>query len=384
MYLNKINYKESVNSRIDWNLNEFTLKDINLIVGKNASGKTRMLNVISSIAQIISGRPLPTGNFEVSFKFYEENNIEYIFKFKCINGKVAEEQFIKNNTTLLTRDNEGKGDVFYEEQNEKIKFQVPKNILASTLKKDIIQQPYLIDLFHWADMLIHYHFATQSAQNVFFIDSPEKPAANLNFKDENSVVAIFNAAVKENKNFSELIIQDMNKIGYHIKSITLSPVDINIMGGLPPTIKGEILAFNINEQGLYKQISQGEISQGMFRALVLIVNINYLLTKEGQYCILIDDIGEGLDFERASALIKLLIDKLSGSSVQLIMTTNDRFIMNSVPLKYWSIIDRRGADIKVFNYENTKEIFEEFAFTGLSNFDFFSTEFYEKGFGEEK
>ena len=98
---------------------------------------------------------------------------------------------------------------------------------------------------------------------------------------------------------------------------------------------------------------------------------------------LIDDIGEGLDFERSTALIKLLIDKAKESAVQLIMTTNDRFTMNSVPLEYWSVIHRVGGKCRVFNYDNSRKIFDEFVYTGLSNFDFFATEFYEKGFDEK-
>ena len=45
--------------------------------------------------------------------------------------------------------------------------------------------------------------------------------------------------------------------------------------------------------------------------------------------------------------------------------------MNSVPLEEWSIIQRKENHVLVKNYSNSKEIFEEFKFTGLSNFSFF-------------
>jgi hypothetical protein len=48
--------------------------------------------------------------------------------------------------------------------------------------------------------------------------------------------------------------------------------------------------------------------------------------------ILIDDIGEGLDFDRSSRLIKLLIEIAEkNENIRLIMSTNDRFVMNAVP-----------------------------------------------------
>jgi AAA15 family ATPase/GTPase len=111
----------------------------------------------------------------------------------------------------------------------------------------------------------------------------------------------------------------------------------------------------------------------MFRALSLLIQLNYTLMIRLPVCVLIDDIGEGLDFYRARALINLLIKKVENTPVQLIMTTNDRFVMNGVPLKYWSIIERSGGKCKVYNYKNSRTSFDEFDFTGLSNFDFFTS-----------
>ena len=126
------------------------------------------------------------------------------------------------------------------------------------------------------------------------------------------------------------------------------------------------------------------MSQGMFRALSLIIQVNYSLLASKPSCILIDDIGEGLDFERSSAMIQLLIDKASSGLVQLVMTTNDQFIMNGVPLEYWLVIERQPGLAKLHNIHNSKQVFEDFKFTGLNNFDFFSTQFYAEGFGSQE
>jgi predicted ATPase len=97
--------------------------------------------------------------------------------------------------------------------------------------------------------------------------------------------------------------------------------------------------------------------------------------------VLIDDIGEGLDFERSLQLIKLLLKKAQGSGVQLIMATNDRFVMNTAPLETWSVLQRSGGDSRVFNYGNSKAKFDEFKFAGMNNFDFFATDFVSDGVG---
>ncbi|MFM7716780.1 MAG: ATP-binding protein, partial [Microcystis sp.] len=65
----------------------------------------------------------------------------------------------------------------------------------------------------------------------------------------------------------------------------------------------------VQEDGLKSVTEQSEISQGMFRALSLFIQINYAILSDQPSCIIIDDIGEGLDFQRSSAIIKLLIEK---------------------------------------------------------------------------
>jgi hypothetical protein len=70
-------------------------------------------------------------------------------------------------------------------------------------------------------------------------------------------------------------------------------------------------------------------------------------------------------------MIGLLIERAKTGKFQLIMTTNDRFIMNEVPLDYWSVAERTGKDVRLFNSSNSKESFENFKYAGLSNFEFF-------------
>ena len=113
----------------------------------------------------------------------------------------------------------------------------------------------------------------------------------------------------------------------------------------------------------------------MFRALAIIIHINYAIMSRKASCIIIDDIGEGLDFERSCSLIQLLMRKAHESNVQLIMATDDRFVMNMVPLEHWTILYRTPGQSLVFNHNNARHAFEEFKFTGLNNFDFFSTDF---------
>jgi len=73
-----------------------------------------------------------------------------------------------------------------------------------------------------------------------------------------------------------------------------------------------------------------------------------------------------------------LISKVEGTQMQLIMSTNDQFVMDAVPLKYWLVIQRSTGKAKIYNYINNKKLFDSFKFTGLGNFDFFSSNYYLK------
>ena len=106
--------------------------------------------------------------------------------------------------------------------------------------------------------------------------------------------------------------------------------------------------------------------------------MNYSILAKTSNCLLIDDIGEGLDFERSSIHISLLRQKASNSDVQLIMATNDRFVMNSVPLESWSVLRRDGNHVRVNNYQNSAKLFDRFKKTGLANFDLLTTDFLER------
>ena len=117
------------------------------------------------------------------------------------------------------------------------------------------------------------------------------------------------------------------------------------------------------------------MSQGMFRALSLIIQTVYAELTSDSGCVIIDDIGEGLDHERSTKLIHVLMDRAKKSDVQLIMATNDRFVMNAVPLEAWSCLRRTPGGCEVPNYENSQALFDEFRLTGLNNFDFLATKF---------
>lgn len=375
MQLKSITYAQYEGKPEEWSIKDFSFGNINLIVGKNATGKSRTLNVIKGLGSLVSGEiklEFQSGNYEVIFN-KDGKKLTYVLKYK--DSEVIQEKLTVNSDIRLDRGVGGIGEIYYAaEENKPMKFQVPLSELACVNRRDNVQHPFFEDLYEWGKNLRHYYFGTQLGQGHYAVFQKDKDK-DLNLKDTKQTVAILNKGKKEYPDkFLNSIKSDMTKVGFDFDNITI---------GLPRslTFKGILeqpQGILVKESDLKGTTDQSDMSQGMFRTLSLIIQLNYSLLASVPSCILIDDIGEGLDYERSSALVKLLIDKAKNSHVQLIMNTNDRFIMNKVPFEYWSIMQRFPNESKIYNYTNSKKQFEDFELTGLSNFDFFTSGSFEE------
>ena len=356
-----------------------TFENINLIVGKNASGKSRTIDAIRQVSDLISGdikistlNAIGFGTASYELKF-EDSSSAFEYELDYINGSVIQEVLRVDGKEKLNR-KEGK--LWYEGANEELEFQTDDDVLAIS-KRDKKQHSFFEKLFLWGKTLSHYQFGSQLGRNALLKDiNSIQHDDDVNLKNSDAVTEIFVKGVaKFPIKFSKIILEDMEYISYDLKEIKASPVK---------NFSVSAYGLNVQESDIEDVTDQREMSQGMFRALSLLVQLNYSLLNNISSCILIDDIGEGLDFERSKKLIDLIIQKVEDSSVQVIMTTNDRFVMNKIPLKYWSVIQRVSKKSIFYNFRNSRDNFEKYKYTGLNNFDFLATEFYISGFDNLK
>lgn len=394
MKIHFLKYYQYPGKEEEWKLEEWVLQpDVNLIVGRNASGKTGVINVLYNLSLLLTSQTklFHSSHWEILFQNSANKKLQYSLSVE--EKKVVREEFILDGETLLQRDESGEGKIWAEEVNRKIAFKIEKGEIAVFQKRDSLQHSFLDELYQWALHLRCYRFGSDFGKNTFQVklkppiatdqispleESEERP------KVLQGTIDVFAKGQKDfGENFTSSISQDMQEIGFPLDSITLESTDrVQVLLGQVPFQNAHCL--HIKERELPFKLPQTEISQGMFRSLALIIHLNYLqLSRATPGCILIDDIGEGLDYERATSLIHLLIKKLvigegDTSPVQLIMTTNDQFIMNGVPLDYWSVIERIPGESKIYNKLNSPEMFRRFEYTGLNNFDFFASNFYKE------
>lgn len=388
MFLKKIKYSRFKGEEYEWSMegkpkkdsiSQFvTFQNINLVVGKNATGKSKTINMIRQLSDLLSGEVklsqllYDTSTYDLIFD-NEHHEISYLLDFE--KGKVKQELLKIDGEEKLKRDSHN-GSMFYEQADTFLDFQIEVDKLAVS-RVDNIQQPYLEPIQTWGKSLSHYRFGGQLGKNVLLRDiNAIKEDKDVDLKDSDDVTEIFvNGENRFGSKFTNQIIQDMKQISYYLDSIKVHSLKF---------IPIPAFGLGVQERDIEEVTDQKEMSQGMFRALSLLIQLNFSLLSQNPSCILIDDIGEGLDYERSQRLINLIINKVKNSPVQVIMTTNDRFVMNNIPLEYWSVIHRVPKKSLFYNYSNSKAIFEDFKYTGLSNFDFLSTEFYFEGFEQSE
>jgi energy-coupling factor transporter ATP-binding protein EcfA2 len=374
MRLNSVSYSGFEGDAKEWILPDFSLQPINLVVGKNAVGKTRTLNVINGLGKLLSGRQRPseliTGNYEVVFD-HEHDQLTYILKVR--DHKVTQESVAKGDCNLLSRGEEGKGFIYHEKEDKNLEFQTPESDAAVVARRDSIQHNFLRPLSDWGSGLRHYSFGDTMGRTSIGLLVEEGPPPDPT--NPNEVVGLFRKGVKRYPEvFKHNVIEAMINVGYDLEDIDVAPPG-NIRIQSSSIIPVTPVALFVKERSLSGVTEQTEMSQGMFRALSVIIHLQYAILEDLPSCILIDDIGEGLDFERSCHLITYIRSCALDSKIQLVMSTNDRFVMNNIPLEEWTLLTRSGGSMEVHNYFNSKKVFDEFKYTGLNNFDFLALDF---------
>ena len=271
MELKQISYSEFLGGSREWVLGDMTLGPVNLLVGKNATGKSRCLNLITNLANLLSGDRkdlFSSCSYDVVFES-DGGQIQYILEIK--NFKVLQESFAKDGELLMSRGEGGAGEILAEEVGKKIKFQTPETSLAAVARQDEIQHRFLECLSRWSKSLLHYEFASKLGKDHFALIHKDR-IKKLNLRDTSKVISVFMKGEKKfGKKFIEAIKKDFAQIHFYIEDIGVKkPTGIQ----LPNNVKGDPVGLYVKEVDLPGITEQINIANGMFRALSLIIQIN--------------------------------------------------------------------------------------------------------------
>lgn len=362
MKLINLDYNELIEDTTNnpWELKRLSLNDLNLIIGKNSAGKSRTIRIIIALSNIIALRsPLVNGTWHVEFVNEEtKKTTKIVYELKIKGGKVVSEKILVDGKLKLDRNGDTK--IFSEKTNTFLKIEPPDDKLVLHIRRDKLEYEFFEYLIDWAMSVRGYEFSDVRPGDIT-IEKDITTLVRLN--------TVPQVTEKLDPDTIKNIIEEFNSLGYQIENI-----EVNKLNAAPIDVK----ILEIKEKGIKHLIKQVHLSQGMFRALALLIIINYLLKTKETSTILVDDLCEGMDFERATNFAKLIYEKMQTAKIQLIATSNDSFLMNVVDIKYWNILKRENTVVNAYNYKNSKDIFEEFRSTSLNNFDLFTSNYYTK------
>lgn len=353
MRLSKFSYKLVNFPGIDdWMIDDVYLQELNLIVGKNSVGKSRALNILSSFAEMVTqDEPVFAGEWK--FYFVNNNHKEILYFINTRSREVVEEKLSIDGKLMLERNHE----VTRLYSNTKEKFEdidPPDDKLVLHARRDKKEYPFLEDIVIWAQNTYTFKFGQINPKAFLSVDSQGRRLVTL--EDIPSVIGELS-----DKSVSD-VVRDFNELGYCIEKFYSK-------------LEGRKDILYVKEKGLKHELRQHLLSQGMFRTLTLIVFIHFLVDKGNVQTIIVDDFCEGLDYERATILGKLVFEMLAKHNIQLIASSNDSFLMDVVNIRNWNVLERQLSVVKVHNYINSEEKFSDFKYSGLSNFDLFASDY---------
>lgn len=337
-------------SRNNWSLDSLTIGKTNLMVGKNSTGKTRAIIALSSTLRIISQTKEIENDDSFAAKLvFEDNGREITLYLKITDRVIQNEILIIDGEEIIKRD--AKSAFFRGEVANP-----PANSLLLHVRRDVNEFPEAENIIEWASRAIGRSFIETDTPN-------DEQLCEIveSFSDEmrRHVVSMANAVgfpITEFNTFRSTLRSALKK-------------GAKVPDGLD---KLQFLVFLEKDVPTY--LAYAELSEGMRRTILLLIFIEQFINSSSGAFLAIDDLGEGLDYTRATKVGRLLFDTCREHGIQLVAASNEEFMMNIVDIDCWNILVRHGQKVKSFTKDDAPELFEDFRFSGLDNFDFFTSD----------
>lgn len=337
-------------SSLGWTLEPLVFGQSNLIVGKNSSGKSKALEALGQVVTVLSQFRSEEGGFNFSTELIlddEEDGDIYIYL--SIDEKKIVKEVIKVN-----------GQVKIDRDEHKASFEgedvcPPENMMLMHVRRDVRKNKYIEKIIKWSEETVIRSF----------IDRKD-PTKN----------ELFELVLKFTPQMRLHLVEMANKVGFPLKDFgTFKDVLLKSKDAASRKAADSIKEIMISEKHVDKIFTLRGLSTGMYRTIVLLILIEQLINLAHPALLAIDDLGEGLDYSRATKVGKLLFEVCAEHGVQLIATSNEEFMMNIVDISNWNILVRKGEIVKSITSSNCPEEFENFKYMGLNNFDFFTSKF---------
>ena len=226
MKLESLAYVQHEGTPQEWRIEGCSLGDVNLLVGRNASGKTRTANVIKNLGRIVCGEAKPRFKSGAWEALFESGDTKTTYSMACQDSRVVRERLQLDGEELMTRGQNGEGRIWAARVGDGgtfIDFQVPGDELACVSRRDSVQHPFFERLYQWGRQMRMYPFGTPLGKDTFVVFVQGESEAALDLNDPDCVVPLFKKAQDElGDNFVTSVRADLAELGYSVDSLSLS------------------------------------------------------------------------------------------------------------------------------------------------------------------
>ena len=352
MQLISYSYKDEADD--GWSFSPVTFKRVNLFVGATGSGKSRMINSLCNIADLVNGiRPMGVGFWDIKFRVAQ---VTYRWQFDV--KKVGSD--VELEMDRLTRvDDEGTEHELYRRDSEGFVFngvklpKLPKSSCGIYLLKD---EETVAPVFGAFGQIKRRSFFANDLQQACSIGNlPNELLTQAKTKKASNIaeviwalplgVRIFLLKEYDSGKYRDLIEQ--------YKAVFPTVENIDFTNGadlIGQPVQGKVPVLTVKERLVGHPVMLHHLSSGMQKVLFILSDV-IMLTPESVY--IIDEYENSLGVNAVNFLPGLLNDY--GSESQFIVTSHHPYLINKMPVSSWQVFYRSGSKVLVESGEHLKE-----------------------------
>jgi energy-coupling factor transporter ATP-binding protein EcfA2 len=335
-----------------WHFDKINFDNINLIVGKNGSGKTRLVNTIVNFFNMFSSNQetIRNGSWVLTFKINDADLDIYTYEFKAENFQIVLENLKKGNEFILQRNS----NKIIIEKKEILGF---NNKIISL--KAFAENKTLSKIFHvFNNVFLRRHNPFVYDKFGFELVSYEKLNAICNSKSTFEEYLSQSRSVLPEIGFYYLKMHSPDLLNElkncfrayfdFVEDIDLRSFDTNSAAKFPDNNQNNMYTLCIKENSTW--IPSFDISSGMTKYLESLVDIYSIPSNS---VIIYDEFENGLDPFNVTQLMDVFLENRKDR--QYIFTSHHPNIINNFPIKNWIVLNRHNYNVKNYNGEKIEK-----------------------------
>jgi predicted ATPase len=342
------------NNSQNWQIEEVSFDNLNLLVGGSGVGKTSILRALFLICNVAQGKVSMLEDIEWSIKFSHLNqdykwdlktsSIEKTFSSEPKQSEILDEKLARFKDSLeieiLHRTSENS-----KLDGEKL-HKLKRTESAIPLLADEVSIKPIADAFKrivFTEMLQNIDISMRvDPRNMHILLNPDSDNADYHshlqeFKEESVDAPTVLTAYYLQANFPTVF----NEIKGIYTDIFSNVKDVRVSINKESNDRYSLF-FEIEEYGLEDRwIPQHRISSGMYLTLAYLIEISSVPEDS---VFIVDEFENSLGINCMPQLTDIILDK--SPELQFILTSHHPYIINNIPWKTWQLVSRTNGTIK--------------------------------------